>query len=164
MPVMAHIFSEESCMPKRRILFNFELLRPYNGHVRAILGPCFVPIWTMLSIRTILLLLDAWNGSNFYWRVMHAKEKNTLWYSIILTILGPCSDNIRAMIWLSLQYICLYMPEMAEIFTEVSCMPNRRIQFNVKWLGFLMSGPYLGHFFDNYYNIFALHWSVMHAN
>ena len=52
------------------------------------------------------------------------------------------------------------MPQMARIFTEESCMSNRRIPFNVQLLG-----PYLGHVwailgpcFGYFYIIFASIW------
>ena len=49
-----------------------------------------------------------------------------IYCSIIGTIFGSCLDHIRAMFWLFLQYRCFYMPEMAQIFTEESCMSNRK--------------------------------------
>ena len=38
---MARIFTGESRVPIKKILFNGKLLGPYNGHVLAILGPYF---------------------------------------------------------------------------------------------------------------------------
>ena len=67
------------------------------------------------------------------------------------TMLGPCLSHIRAMFWPFLLYLCFQMLEMAQIFTGRTCMPNRRIQFDVKLLGpynshvGAMFGPYQGH-------------------
>ena len=61
-------------------------------------------------------------------------------YSIRRTMSGPFLGHIRAMFWPFLQYLCFQMHEMPQIFTEESCMPNRRIQINVQ-----LSEPYWGH-------------------
>ena len=51
---------------KLAVFSNVHLLRPYWGYVWSIIGP-------FLAISTIYLLLDAWNGSNFFSRIMHTK-------------------------------------------------------------------------------------------
>ena len=51
MPKMAQIFTKESFIPIRRILFNVALLRLYQDNVWAMSGPC-------LAISTISLLPD----------------------------------------------------------------------------------------------------------
>ena len=53
---------------------------------------------------------------------------------------GHVLGHIGAMFLLFLQYLCFQVHEIAIIFTEESCMTNRRIPFNVKLLG-----PYMGH-------------------
>ena len=62
----------------------------YCDHIRAMFRPCFGHIRAIFRLFLQYLLLDAWNGSNFYWIVMHAKWKNTLECLIIGTILGQC--------------------------------------------------------------------------
>ena len=39
---------------------------------------------------------------------------------INVKVLRPYKGHNRAMFWLFLQYICFYMPEMAQIFMEES--------------------------------------------
>ena len=77
--------------------------------------------------------------------------------SIRRTMLGQCLGHIRTMFWLFQQYLHFYMVDMAQIFTEESCKPNRGIPINVKLLR-----PYKGHFWTileqclgYFYNIFA---------
>ena len=41
MPEKTQIFTEESCLVSKRILFNLDLVGPYWGHVWAIFGPGF---------------------------------------------------------------------------------------------------------------------------
>ena len=53
---------------------------------------------------------------------------------------GPCLSYITDMLWLFLQYIYSWMPKMAQIITEGSCMSSRRIAFNV-----ILWGLYMGH-------------------
>ena len=54
MPEMAQIFTEKSCMPNRRILFNVQLLGQYWGHVWAIIRPCQGHFWTIPSYSQII--------------------------------------------------------------------------------------------------------------
>ena len=69
----------------------------------------------------------------------------------------PYKGHIRAMFWSFLLYLCFYIPKIAQIFTEDSCLSCRRLSFNVKLLGlykghvWAILGPYLSYF----YNIFA---------
>ena len=60
-------------------------------------------------------------------------------------LFGPCLVHIRAMFWQFLQNICLWMPEMAQNFSEESCMLNRKILVNV-----VLLGPYYGHVLQNF--------------
>ena len=55
-------------------------------------------------------------------------------------MLVPYFGHIRAMFWLFQQYLCLLMPDMAQIFTGETYKPNRGIPINVKLLE-----PYKGH-------------------
>ena len=70
------------------------------------------------------------------------------------TMLGPCLGHIRAIFWLYIPYLCFFMPKIAQIFTEESCMPNRIIQFNVKLLTlynahvYAILRPYFGYFYN----------------
>ena len=48
-------------------------------------------------------------------------------------------DNIGAMFWLYLQYLCLQMPEIAQIFTEESCMLNKEYTFMLNCWGLYQS-------------------------
>jgi len=45
------IFTEESCMPNKRILFKIELLKPYWGHVWATLELCFGYLYDIFTCR-----------------------------------------------------------------------------------------------------------------
>ena len=53
---------------------------------------------------------------------------------------GPFIGHIRGMLWLFLYHLCLYMPEMAQIFTVEPYMPNKTLLFNV-----ILLGPCQGH-------------------
>ena len=53
MPEMTQIFTEESAMPNRGILFNVQLLGPYWGHVWAILVPCFGYFYNILAFKCL---------------------------------------------------------------------------------------------------------------
>ena len=88
-------------------------------------------------------------------RLMGPRDLSML-FSIRKTMLGPCLGHIRAMFWLFLQYICLYMTEMAQNFTKETCMPNGRILLSVDLLGpywgyvLAILGPYFGYFCNIY--------------
>ena len=51
MPEMAQIFTEESCIPNGRTVFNVELLGPYGDHVWVILGPFLGYFYNILAFR-----------------------------------------------------------------------------------------------------------------
>ena len=50
---MPQISTKESCMPNRRILFNFKFVGPYWDHVWAIIGPCFDYFYTSFASRCL---------------------------------------------------------------------------------------------------------------
>ena len=135
---MTKFFTDESCTPNRRIFSNVQLLGPYWGNVWAKLGLCFGQFCNIFAFRCLKWL-------NFSLK-SHACQIEDC-SSIFQTISGQCLDHNRAMFWLFLQYLCFQMLEMAEFFTEESCMPNRRILFNDPLLGpqKAMLGPYQGH-------------------
>ena len=89
-------------------------------------------------------------------RLMGLRDMSML-CSIRGTMLGPCLGHIRAMFWLFIQYLYFQMSDIAQIFSEEVCIPNRKILFDVNFLG-----PYYGHVmailgpcFGYFYNIFA---------
>ena len=55
MPEMAKIFTIQSCMPNRRILFKVQLLGPYWGHIWAILGPCLGYLYKIFACGCLKL-------------------------------------------------------------------------------------------------------------
>ena len=121
-------FIEELCMTNRRIFFNVELLRPYLAMFGFYLGHG-------LAITSSLLFLDTWNCSNFHCKACIPKRR-ILSNVVIVTIFWL----FLAMFWLYLKYICFYMPHMAQIFTEVSYMPNRQ---TICWIIKIISWPCL---------------------
>ena len=96
---------------------------PYMGHFRA-----------FLAIITISLLLDAWNGSNFHWSVLHVNQKNTFLCWLIGAICGPYSVHIRSMFWPFLPYLPLKVSELVDFFAEKAYISNKSVLFNVKLL------------------------------
>ena len=53
MPETTKIFTKESCMPNRIILFNVLWLGPYLGHVWAILGLCLGYFYNIFASRCL---------------------------------------------------------------------------------------------------------------
>ena len=103
MPEIAQIFTGESCKPNRRIPLNVKLLGPYKGHVWAILGPCFGYYCNIFASRCPKWLKFSLKSHAF-------QIGDYLQFSIIGTIFGPGFGHI-----------------LAQIFTEESCMPNKRL-------------------------------------
>merc|ERR1711954_498911 len=51
---MDNIFTGETCIPSKGIGFNIKLLKPYKGHVCAIIWPCVCHIMAMFGpVRAI---------------------------------------------------------------------------------------------------------------
>ena len=57
--------------------------------------------------------------------------KMSNYWDHILAMIGPYQAHVLA---ISIQYFWLYLPETTQIFTEESCIPNRRTLFNVQLL------------------------------
>ena len=77
MPEIAHILTEESCMPSERKPLNVNFLGPYKGHVcaisgpcLAIVGPCFDDFYNIFASRCLKWLI-------FSLESLHAKQRNT---------------------------------------------------------------------------------------
>ena len=83
MPEMAQILTGKSCKPNRRIPFNVKLFGPYEGHVWAILGPCFGYFYYIFAAKCLI-----WHKFLLMY-CMKIRKK------IIGTILGQCLINIE---------------------------------------------------------------------
>ena len=147
---MAQIFTKETCLPNGIKICNVQLFGTYWDHVWAILGPCFGHFYTIFASRCLKWLKISPNS-----HACQIKE-----YSLKFNYqdhIGAIFGHIRAMFGLFVQNICLWMPEIAQIFTQESCMPNRRIPFNVQLLGSYLGLVWaiLGPCFGYFYIIFA---------
>ena len=117
------------------------------GHIKALFWLCLQQLCFIMT-----------EMAQIFTKKRHAcKIENILQCLFFGTILGPYLGHIRAMFGLFVQTLCLWMPEIVQMFTEESCIPNRRIPFNVQLLG-----PYFGHVwailgpcFGYFYIIFA---------
>ena len=91
MTEMAQIFTVASCMPNRRIIFNFELLGPYWGHVWAILGPCFGYFYNSFAFRCLKWLKYSLKSHacqvEEYYSMLNYLDHNQ---DHVWAILGPC--------------------------------------------------------------------------
>ena len=109
-------------MPNR-IIFSVYLVGPYQGLVWAILGPCFDYLYKIFACGCLKWL--QFSLESYACQI----EDYSLKFSG--TIFGSTFGHIRAMFWLFLQYLCLQMPVMTQIFTEVLCIGNSRIPFEL---------------------------------
>ena len=100
------------------------------AHIKAM----YAILRSLFDFFTISLLLDAWNDSNFHWRVMHAKNRNAIQCQIIRIIWGPCLGHIRAIFWLFLQFLASRWLKWLKVLLE-SCKQNRWMLF-VQYLCF----------------------------
>ena len=120
------------------------------GPYLAILGPCLGYLYKRFACGCLKLLKFSLKS--------HACqiEEYPLMFNYCDHI-GPYLGHVKAMFGLYVQYLCLWMPEIVQMFTKESCIPNRRIPFNVQLLG-----PYFGHVwatlgpcFGYFYIVFA---------
>ena len=141
MSKMVQIFTEESCMSYRWILFNFEIIGPYWGHVSAILGPCFAilgpcfgyfcNIFTSRCLKWLKFLLKSHACQIAEYSLMfnYLDHIGTMFWQY----LGPCFDyfyNIfasRYLIW-------------HKYSLKSHAWPSKRILFYVR-----LFRPYQGH-------------------
>ena len=99
MPEIAQIFTEESCMPSRRLLINFQLSRPYWVHVWAILGSCFGYFYNIFASRCLKLFKFSLKNHACY------IEEYSLMFNFwdhILAMFGPYQANVLAIYIVSL--------------------------------------------------------------
>ena len=128
MSEMAKIFTGESCKPNRRIPLNVQLLRPYKGHILAILGPYFVyfknisasrlQIWLKFSLESHgSQTEDKFHSISNYWDHIRAIPK-------------PYKDHVLTI------FTIFMLPDAlkAQNFTEESCTANIHISSNVELL------------------------------
>ena len=106
MPEMAQIFTEESCMPSRRLLINFQLSRPYWVHVWAILGSCFGYFYNIFASRCLKLFKFSLKNHACY------IEEYSLMFNFwdhIWAMFGPYQANVLAISIVSLLLRTLIM-------------------------------------------------------
>ena len=87
MPEMAQIFTEESCMPSRRLLINFQLSRPYWVHVWAILGSCFGYFYNIFASRCLKWLQFSLESHS---RILLNDKSLGPYLGHVWAILSPC--------------------------------------------------------------------------
>merc|ERR1711954_152872 len=100
----AQIFSQELCIPNKRILFNVQLFRPNWCHVWAILGPYLSYFFNIFACRCL-----KWLKFSFKCHVYQIEE----YFEV--TLFGPYwshLDHIRALFWLFLQFIYFWKHKM----------------------------------------------------
>ena len=106
MPEMAKIFTEESCMPSRKLLINFQLSRPYWVHVWAILGSCFGYFYNIFASRCLKLFKFSQKNHACY------IEEYSLMFNFwdhIWAMFGPYQANVLAISIVSLLLRTLIM-------------------------------------------------------
>ena len=90
MPEMAKIFTEESCMANRGIIYKFELFGPYYGHVLALFEPCFVHFYNFVASRCL-----KWLKFSLKHHACQRKEHSLMlslgpYHGYLWAMIGPC--------------------------------------------------------------------------
>ena len=106
MPEMAQIFTEESCMPSRRLLINFQLSRQYWVHVWAIWGSWFGYFYNIFASR--FLKLFKFSQKNHACYIEECSLMFNFW-DHIWAMFGPYQANVLTISIVSLLLRTLIM-------------------------------------------------------